>query len=261
MSVPTTKESTCPPSRWKTWSSGTATTSSTMSFPVGDGEIFAIIGPNGAGKTTIVESIEGLRRPDAGVSGCSGSTRCGTAPSCRQRVGAQLQESQFPDRIKVWEALDCAASFYRRRCRWPELLDQLGLTPSATPGSAGSPVVSGSACRSRSRWSANPQWRARRAHHRARPAGSARHLGPGRDPSTRGHHRARHPFHGGGGTPRRPGGADRRGRLVAIDTPAGLVARVAGAAAPVPALGTHRGCVLRGPPGVTGVDRAASRSS
>ena len=37
-----------------------------VSFTVDDGEIFAIVGRNGAGKTTIVESIEGLRRPDSG---------------------------------------------------------------------------------------------------------------------------------------------------------------------------------------------------
>ena len=37
-----------------------------VSFTVDEGEIFGIVGPNGAGKTTIVETIEGLRRPDGG---------------------------------------------------------------------------------------------------------------------------------------------------------------------------------------------------
>jgi ABC-type multidrug transport system ATPase subunit len=37
-----------------------------VSFDVEEGEIFGIVGPNGAGKTTIVESVEGLRHPDAG---------------------------------------------------------------------------------------------------------------------------------------------------------------------------------------------------
>ena len=38
-----------------------------VSFSVRRGEIFGILGPNGAGKTTTVESIAGLRRPDAGT--------------------------------------------------------------------------------------------------------------------------------------------------------------------------------------------------
>ena len=38
-----------------------------VSFSVEEGEIFAILGPNGAGKTTTVESISGLRTPDSGT--------------------------------------------------------------------------------------------------------------------------------------------------------------------------------------------------
>ncbi len=37
-----------------------------VSFAVETGEIFGILGPNGAGKTTTIESIAGLRTPDAG---------------------------------------------------------------------------------------------------------------------------------------------------------------------------------------------------
>ena len=37
-----------------------------VSFSVDEGEVFGIVGPNGAGKTTTVESIVGLRSPDAG---------------------------------------------------------------------------------------------------------------------------------------------------------------------------------------------------
>ena len=36
-----------------------------VSFSVEEGEIFGILGPNGAGKTTTVESIGGLRTPDS----------------------------------------------------------------------------------------------------------------------------------------------------------------------------------------------------
>ncbi len=49
-----------------------------VTFTVASGEFFGILGPNGAGKTTTLEMIEGLRRPDAGRSGCWGS-RAGRA--------------------------------------------------------------------------------------------------------------------------------------------------------------------------------------
>ena len=99
-----------------------------VSFTVDEGEIFAIVGPNGAGKTTIVESIEGLRRPDGGCIRVLGLDPQRHGAELRHRVGAQLQESEFPDRIKVWEALDLYASFYRAPAAWPELIEQLGLT-------------------------------------------------------------------------------------------------------------------------------------
>jgi ABC-2 type transport system ATP-binding protein len=45
----------------------------------------------------------------------------------RQRVGAQLQEAQLPDKLKVWEALDLYSSFYPQPADWEELLEELGL--------------------------------------------------------------------------------------------------------------------------------------
>jgi ABC-2 type transport system ATP-binding protein len=39
----------------------------------------------------------------------------------------QLQQSNLPDRMKVWEALDLYSSFYSKAVDWNELLVQLGL--------------------------------------------------------------------------------------------------------------------------------------
>ena len=99
-----------------------------VSFTVEKGEIFAILGPNGAGKTTTVESIAGLRQPDAGRISVLGLDPQQDAAELRERLGVQLQESSLPDRIEVWEALDLYSSFYRNPVPWPDLLDQLGLT-------------------------------------------------------------------------------------------------------------------------------------
>jgi ABC-2 type transport system ATP-binding protein len=98
-----------------------------VSFTVEKGEIFAILGPNGAGKTTTVESIAGLRQPDGGRISVLGLDPQRDAAEMRERLGVQLQASSLPDRIKVWEALDLYSSFYRSPTHWPDLLDQLGL--------------------------------------------------------------------------------------------------------------------------------------
>jgi len=45
----------------------------------------------------------------------------------RQRVGVQLQESQLPDQLRVREALDLYASFYEDPADWHALVDDLGL--------------------------------------------------------------------------------------------------------------------------------------
>ena len=98
-----------------------------VTFSVEQGEVFGILGPNGAGKTTIVESIEGLRKPDGGRIRVMGLDPATQSAEIHQRLGAQLQESRLPDRIKVWEALDLYSSFYRSPAHWPTLLDQLGI--------------------------------------------------------------------------------------------------------------------------------------
>ena len=98
-----------------------------ISFTVEAGEIFAILGPNGAGKTTTVESISGLRRPDSGRIEVLGLDPLRDVTALRERLGVQLQESQLPDRIKVWEAMDLYASFYRAPTDWRTLLEPLGL--------------------------------------------------------------------------------------------------------------------------------------
>jgi len=98
-----------------------------VSFDVAAGETFGIVGPNGAGKTTTVESVEGLRRPDEGSIQVLGLDPIRDRFEITQRVGAQLQESRIQDKIRVGEALELYASFYQDPADWRELLDRLGL--------------------------------------------------------------------------------------------------------------------------------------
>jgi ABC-2 type transport system ATP-binding protein len=98
-----------------------------VSFAVERGEIFGILGPNGAGKTTTVEIIEGLRTPDGGTVRVLGLDPQRDGAELRRRVGVQLQESELPDKLKVKEAMELYASFYDRPADWRRLLDDLGL--------------------------------------------------------------------------------------------------------------------------------------
>jgi len=98
-----------------------------VSFDVAEGEIFGIVGPNGAGKTTTVECVDGMRRPDAGTVRVLGLDPSRDRAQLHHLVGIQLQESQLPGRLKVWEALDLYSSFYARPADWRELMADMGL--------------------------------------------------------------------------------------------------------------------------------------
>jgi len=98
-----------------------------ISFHVQEGEIFGMVGPNGAGKTTTIECLEGLRKPDQGKIRVLDMDPARDGKTLRKQVGMQLQQSNLPDRMKVWEALDLYASFYPQSTDWQELMAQLGL--------------------------------------------------------------------------------------------------------------------------------------
>lgn len=98
-----------------------------VSFAVREGEIFGIVGPNGAGKTTTVEIVGGLRRPDGGAVRVLGLDPQRDRAELRRVLGMQLQRSELPDRIRVHEALELFASFYRDPADPAQLLEEWGL--------------------------------------------------------------------------------------------------------------------------------------
>jgi ABC-2 type transport system ATP-binding protein len=98
-----------------------------VSLAVEEGEIFGILGPNGAGKTTTVECIAGLRTPDRGGIRVLGLDPGRDRSELTQRLGIQLQDGQLPGRLRVAEALRLYSSFYRTPADWRSLMDMLGL--------------------------------------------------------------------------------------------------------------------------------------
>jgi ABC-2 type transport system ATP-binding protein len=85
-----------------------------IDLEVHPGECFGLLGPNGAGKTTTIEICEGLTAPDAGAVELLGLNWKSGANELRQRIGVQLQETQFPEKLTVEEILRLFRSFYRR---------------------------------------------------------------------------------------------------------------------------------------------------
>jgi len=98
-----------------------------VSFAVQEGEVFGLLGPNGAGKTSTVEILEGLRPADGGHVSVCGLNPQSSGDAFKQKIGAVLQSTALPDKIRVEEALDVFASFYTHRRDTAGLLKRFGL--------------------------------------------------------------------------------------------------------------------------------------
>ncbi len=98
-----------------------------VSFSVNEGEVFGLLGPNGAGKTSTIEILEGLRNADSGTAIVCGYNPATDADALKHEIGAALQSTALPDKIKVMEALKLFASFYKRHKQPEELLKRFGL--------------------------------------------------------------------------------------------------------------------------------------
>ncbi|HET8775285.1 MAG TPA: ABC transporter ATP-binding protein, partial [Thermoanaerobaculia bacterium] len=98
-----------------------------LDLEVRRGECFGLLGPNGAGKTTTIEILEGLNTPDSGDVRILGLSWNDDEQEIRERIGVSLQETQFAEKITVYETLRLFRSFYRRGPDPEELLRSLSL--------------------------------------------------------------------------------------------------------------------------------------
>ena len=92
-----------------------------ISFEVRRGEVFGLLGPNGAGKTTTVEILEGIRQRTSGDVTVLGLDPQKHTLQLKALIGVCLQNTNFEDKLRVWEAIELFASFYSRVSD-PELL-------------------------------------------------------------------------------------------------------------------------------------------
>src|ERR1700739_1192721 len=98
-----------------------------VSFSVEEGEVFGLLGPNGAGKTSTVEVMEGLRVPDGGRISVCGIDPEKNPTELKHEIGATLQSTSLPDKLKVGEALRLFAGFYKRTRNPDDMLRRFGL--------------------------------------------------------------------------------------------------------------------------------------
>ena len=99
-----------------------------LDLSVRRGECFGLLGPNGAGKTTTVEVLEGLLEPTSGDVEVLGMRWDRDERALRQRLGISLQETHLPDKLTVEEVLTLFRSFFNAGRPVGEVLDLVSLS-------------------------------------------------------------------------------------------------------------------------------------
>ncbi len=103
-----------------------------LDLDIATGECFGLLGPNGAGKTTTIEICEGLLAADGGEVLVLGRTWARDEHELRQRLGVQLQETQFSEKVTVEETVRLFRSFFRNGPSVAEILKLVQLDEKRT---------------------------------------------------------------------------------------------------------------------------------
>jgi len=115
---------------------GTLVAVDQLDLAVQPGELFAFLGPNGAGKTTTIRMLTGLIRPSEGMASIDGIDIARDPLAAKARVGVVPQRSNLYGELSVRDNLVFMAQLYglpraRWRARADELLAQFDLKEKA----------------------------------------------------------------------------------------------------------------------------------
>ncbi len=107
-----------------------------IDLTVNAGEKFALLGPNGAGKTTLFSILATLRTPTEGVARVLGRDVVAERDAVRRSLGIVFQEPAIEQRLSGRDNLLLMGLFYglgtaAAKQRAAEILGQLGLTEAA----------------------------------------------------------------------------------------------------------------------------------
>jgi ABC-2 type transport system ATP-binding protein len=100
-----------------------------ISFSVPRGTVFGLLGRNGAGKTTTLECCIGVGKPSAGTVRVLDldPTQPRDLMQLRRRMGVQLQATSLPEKANVREVLELYAAYYGIAPRAEEMAARVGL--------------------------------------------------------------------------------------------------------------------------------------
>jgi ABC-2 type transport system ATP-binding protein len=102
-----------------------------LDLAVNEGECFGLLGPNGAGKTTTLEIMEGLLDATSGEVEVLGLRWRTHADEIRERIGISLQETRLSDKLTVRETVTLFRSFYRTGLDPDEAIRRVSLEDKA----------------------------------------------------------------------------------------------------------------------------------
>jgi len=102
-----------------------------LDLEVQEGQCFGLLGPNGAGKTTTIEILEGLMQPTSGDVEILGRRWGEDDVALRQRLGISLQETRLGEKLTVRETLTLFRSFYGRGQAPEAVMERVALTEKA----------------------------------------------------------------------------------------------------------------------------------
>ena len=89
--------------------------------------MFGLLGPNGAGKPPRSKFSKGCGRPTAAWRAFAASIPRKPANEFKEKIGAVLQSTALPDKLRVKEAIELFAHFYRHRANTDDLLKRFQL--------------------------------------------------------------------------------------------------------------------------------------
>ena len=104
---------------------GTRTAVDGVTFQVKRGEIFGLLGPNGAGKTSTLSAIEGLLKPHGGTVRVDGIDIQRNPIEAKTRLGVQLQASSFQSELTIEEIARLYAGLYGLRITKQGIADRI----------------------------------------------------------------------------------------------------------------------------------------
>ncbi|HET8734182.1 MAG TPA: ABC transporter ATP-binding protein [Anaeromyxobacteraceae bacterium] len=107
-----------------------------VSFSIAPGEVFGFLGPNGAGKSTLFAILAGLLAPSSGRIWLDGRPLDAASRALRARMGVVFQEPSLDAKLTAEENLRLGAALFRvpraeARLRVAELLAAAGLSDRA----------------------------------------------------------------------------------------------------------------------------------